>query len=122
MGHPRVLLVVQTLGWLKERWFDFRNGHNVYGGMVLQFINFVLLVKVAFNLSAPLVALLLLTTYLPMMIMVGFYYHRKRQLKTDNDANFRQFPLGAKIWRVMYFGTEEEKQKMKELLLSIENS
>ena len=88
----------------------------------MQFINFVLIVKVAFMLSAPLVALLLLTTYVPMMIAVGFFYHRKRQLKTDNDANFRQFPLGAKIWRVMYFGTEQEKEEMKKLLMSIENS
>ncbi len=31
------------LGWLQERWFEFRQGHNTYLGFVLSFVNFVLI-------------------------------------------------------------------------------
>ncbi len=31
------------LGWIQERWFEFRQGHGTYLGFILSFVNFVLI-------------------------------------------------------------------------------
>jgi hypothetical protein len=107
--------------WVKERWFDLRNGYSAYFAIVLAFVNFVLIVSVKFpGLSIFLIAVALGSSVAAACVIVG-YLHRHKQMEIDQNATFRQSTLQAKVWRVALFGTDEERAELKKLLEEIEN-
>jgi len=88
--------------WVRRRWFDLRNGHSLYLVFVLQFIQFVLVLYIKFpDINIYGFAIALLLVYSALGTAIGYYYHRKRQLRTDQDSVFEQSRLAASVSEVM---------------------
>jgi len=88
--------------WIRRRWFDLRNGHALYLVFVLQFIQFVLVLYIKFpDINIYGFAIILLLVYAGLATAIGYYYHRKRQLQTDQDSLFEQSRLLASVLEVI---------------------
>ncbi len=88
--------------WIRRRWFDLRNGHALYLVFVLQFVQFVLVLYIKFpDINIYSFAIVLLLVYSSLATGIGYYYHRKRQLQTDQDSVFEQSRLAASVSEVM---------------------
>ena len=120
--------------WIRVRWFDFRQGHSLYLIFVLTFSNFVLifhrlliervpaLEQVFSELWVFLVVFVL--AYIPIAILVGLW-HRKKQLKIDQEYQIRENFMLAKMFRMVIDiqtgkASKEEIEKFRDFLLSIE--
>jgi len=121
-------------GWIRRRWWEFRQGHSIYLIFVLTFINFIL---IAYRLLIERVsyfkeifpelwifALLFISIYIPTAILIG-YWHRKTQLKIETTIIQQQNPLMAKMFRTLLDvqigkASENEIQEFRNMLLGIE--
>jgi magnesium-transporting ATPase (P-type) len=68
-------------------------------------------------------ATLFVATYVPIAIIIGFW-HRKNQLRIEQEAIFYENVVGARMWLFMLEliegnVTEEEKRDMRNLLRKI---
>lgn len=92
--------------WVKRRWFDFRQGHNVYLSFIPSLSNFLML---SFNFffvaylgltndpfTLALFALGAGVVYVPLAVVVG-NFHNKKQLGTDSEIAARANPLFMQI-------------------------
>ena len=110
----------RELAWVKERWFDLRNGYASYFSIVLAFINFVLIISVKFpGFDILLLAVIVGGSVAAAATWVG-YLHRHNQMETDQNALFRQSTLQAKVWRIALFGNDKEREEIKRILEEIE--
>jgi len=121
-------------GWMRRRWWEFRQGHSIYLIFVLTFINFILISyrllieKVTyFKEIIPelwIFAVLFISIYLPASILIG-YWHRKTQLKIETTLIQQQNPLMAKMFRTLLDvqtgkASEKEIQEFRNMLQEIE--
>lgn len=121
-------------GWIRRRWWEFRQGHSVYLIFVLTFVNFILIAyrllieKITyFKEIIPelwIFALLFISIYIPAAILIG-YWHRKTQLRVEATIIQQQNPLMAKMFRTLLDvqlgkASEKEIQEFRNLLLGIE--
>ncbi|MDE1824665.1 MAG: hypothetical protein KGH74_05220 [Candidatus Micrarchaeota archaeon] len=112
----------RQVAWVKERWFDLRNGYASYFSIVLAFVNFILIISVKFpGFDILLLAVLVGGSVAAAATGVG-YLHRHNQMETDQNALFRQSTLQAKVWRIALFGTEAEREEIRRMLLDIEGA
>lgn len=120
--------------WIKRRWFDFRNGHTFYMIYALTGANFVLIFHRLLIERVPLLdevfsnlwffALVFIFTYIPIAVIVGVW-HRRSQLKVDQEQVFRRNPPFARMFRIMMDiqtgkASEKEIKQAREFLKSIE--
>ena len=121
-------------GWIRRRWWEFRQGHSIYLIFVLTFINFIL---IAYRLLIERVsyfkeifpelwifALLFISIYIPTAILIG-YWHRKTQLRIEATIIQQQNPLMAKMFRTLLDvqtgkASEKEIQEFRNMLQEIE--
>ena len=122
-------------GWIRRRWFDFRQGHSVYLIFLLSFSNFILIfhrllvervevLNVIFSELWIFVVVFILA-YIPVAIIIGAW-HRRTQLKVDAEVAIRQNPLWAKMFRILIDmqtgkASKEEIESIRNLLTSIED-
>ena len=120
--------------WFRRRWLDFRFGHATYLIFLLTFSNFVLIshrllverIEVLQGVFSELwfFALIFLIGYIPLSIAVGAW-HRRTQLKTEQEQVLLQNPFMAKNFRILIDliekkSSKEEVEKYRNLLKSIE--
>ena len=121
-------------GWMRRRWWEFRQGHSIYLIIILTFINFVL---IAYRLLIERVsyfkeifpelwifALLFILCYIPAAVLIGFW-HRRTQLRVETTMIQQQNPLMAKMFRTLLDvqtgkASESEIQEFRNMLLGIE--
>ena len=121
-------------GWMRRRWWEFRQGHSVYLIFVLTFINFILIAYrlfiervTVFKELVPelwIFALLFLMIYVPAATLIGFW-HRRTQLRVETTLILQQNPIQAKMIRTLLDAqtgraTKEEIEEFRKLLLKIE--
>jgi hypothetical protein len=87
--------------WIKNRWFEFRQGHGIYLGFSLSLVNFVLITYNLFLVRFTTLGLLEFCVlfgliYLPGAIIVG-HWHIRKQLGTDQGRIFEQNPWANKM-------------------------
>lgn len=79
------------LGWLQRRFWDFRQGHGIYLAFALSFFSFIV---INYNLlglfqrvfpNELYFACVFLLVYPPLATLIGYKFHRKRQLPTDQE-------------------------------------
>jgi hypothetical protein len=119
---------------MKRRWFDFRNGHSLYLIFALTGANFILIFHRLLIERVPalneifgnlaIFTLIFIIAYIPISIGIGTW-HRKYQLKIDNEQFMRQNPLWAKTFRILLDAqtgkaSKEEIEEARKLLKSIE--
>jgi hypothetical protein len=68
-------------------------------------------------------AIVFVAAYVPIAIIIG-YWHRKSQMKIEQEAVFYENVIGARMWLFMLEliegnATEEEKNEMRNLLKKI---
>jgi len=122
-------------GWMRRRWFDFRQGHSVYLIFLLSFSNFILIFhrllieKVDFlnEIFSELwvFVVVFVLVYIPIAIAIGAW-HRRTQLKVDAEVAIRQNPLWAKMFRILMDmqtgnANKDEIEAIRKLLTSIED-
>ncbi len=120
--------------WLRRRWFDFRLGHSVYLIFLLSFSNFILIfhrllierIEFLDNIFSELwvFVLIFVIAYIPISVGVGVW-HRKTQIKIENEQSLLNNPFLARNFRVLIDviegkASKEEIQKFREFLLNIE--
>jgi uncharacterized protein YneF (UPF0154 family) len=121
-------------GWLRRRWWEFRQGHSIYLVFVLTFVNFILITyrllieRVTFfkDLVPELwiFALLFILIYIPTATIIG-YWHRKTQLRVETTLVQQQNPILAKMIRTLLDvqtgkATKEEIEEFRLMLKKIE--
>ena len=85
------------IGWMQERWFEFRQGHSTYLAFILSFVNFTLisyslfLEKILPDLSLLNFCLVFGFVYVPCSIFIG-RTHIRKQVKYDTAMIFNQNP------------------------------
>jgi hypothetical protein len=95
-------------GYLRRRWLDFRNGHGLYLGFAMGFVNFILIaynfaikkIPVLDNLFSNTLtfSLFFIAVYIPLSIIIGSF-HRKHQYVVENEALYRENWIWAWIAR-----------------------
>ena len=120
--------------WFRKRWFDFRLGHSVYLIFLLSFSNFILIFhrllieRVDFldNIFSELwmFIVLFIVIYFPIAIVVGAW-HRKTQIKIENEQALLNNPFMARNFRMMIDiiegrASKDEIEKFREFLAKIE--
>ena len=121
--------------WLRRRWFDFRLGHSVYLIFILSFSNFILIFHRlliervdflnGFFSELWIFVLIFVVIYFPISIAVGAW-HRKTQIKVENEQALLNNPFMARNFRMMIDiiegkASKEEIEKFREFLTKIEN-
>ena len=121
-------------GWIRRRWWEFRQGHSTYLIFLLTFMNFVLIAYRLLIERIPFVqelfpqlwifVLTFVLVYIPLSIIIG-NWHRRTQLRVESTINILENPLWAKMFRTMLDiqtgrASKKEIEKVRELLLSIE--
>ena len=96
--------------WFRRRWFDFRLGHSVYLIFLLSFSNFILIfhrllierVEFLNDIFSELWMFIILFVgiYFPVSIAVGAW-HRKTQIKIENEQSMLNNPFMARNFRMM---------------------
>src|SRR5947208_14458968 len=95
VGTYRVNTVIMNKQVFRKRWLDFRNGHSIYLGFLLTFVNFILiayhfaiqgvpLLHGVFD-SLALFTLIFMAIYVPAAMLIG-YWLRKNQYSDENEA------------------------------------
>ena len=120
--------------WIRRRWVNFRYGHAIYLIFVLTFANFVLIFhrllieRVEFLSeifsSLWIFVFVFIVIYVPVAIIVG-HWHRKTQVKIENELFLRQNPMLAKWFRILIEmqsgqASKEEVENLRNLLKAIE--
>lgn len=120
--------------WFRRRWFDFRLGHSVYLIFLLSFSNFILIFhrllieRIDFlnNIFSDLwmFVLLFVVVYFPIAVGVGAW-HRKTQIKIENEQALLNNPFMARNFRMMIDiiegkASKDEVQRFREFLTKIE--
>ena len=120
--------------WVKRRWYDFRNGHAMYLIYALTGANFVLIFHRLLIERVPFLnevfsdlwffAVVFILSYIPISVAIGVW-HRKNQLKIDQEQVFRRNPPFARMFRIMMDiqtgkASEDEIKNAREFLKSIE--
>jgi len=123
-------------GWIRRRWWEFRQGHSIYLIFALTFINFILISyrllieKIAiFKELIPelwIFALIFILAYIPAAILVGVW-HRRTQLRVETTLVNQQNPVLAKMIRTLLDvqtgkASQEEIQEFRTMLIKIENN
>ena len=121
-------------GWLRRRWFDFRLGHSVYLIFILSFSNFILIFHRllieridflnGFFSELWIFVLIFVVIYFPISIAIGAW-HRKTQIKVENEQALLNNPFMARNFRMMIDimegkASKEEIEKFREFLTKIE--
>lgn len=121
-------------GWMKRRWWEFRQGHSVYLVFMLTFSNFILIgyrlliEKITFfkELFPELwiFAVMFMVFYIPIAIIIGFW-HRKTQLRVETTLVLQHNPILAKMIRTLLDvqtgkAKEEEIEEFRKMLTKIE--
>ena len=120
--------------WFRRRWFDFRLGHSVYLIFLLSFSNFILIfhrllierVEFLNDIFSDLWMFIILFVgiYFPVSIAVGAW-HRKTQIKIENEQSLLNNPFMARNFRMMIDiiegkASKDEVQKFRKFLSDIE--
>ena len=120
--------------WFRRRWFDFRLGHSVYLIFLLSFSNFILIfhrllierVEFLNEIFSELWMFIILFVgiYFPVSIAVGAW-HRKTQIKIENEQSLLNNPFMARNFRMMIDiiegkASKDEIQKFRKFLSDIE--
>lgn len=120
--------------WLRRRWFDFRLGHSVYLIFILSFSNFILIFHRlliervdflnGFFSELWIFVLIFVVIYFPISIAVGAW-HRKTQIKVENEQALLNNPFMARNFRMMIDimegkASKDEIEKFREFLTKIE--
>jgi hypothetical protein len=123
-------------GWIRRRWWEFRQGHSVYLIFMLTFINFILIAyrllieKITFLKDVVpelwIFSLLFLLCYVPSAILLG-YWHRKTQLRVETTITNQQNPILARMIRTLLdaqtgVATKEEIDEFRKMLKRIEKT
>ncbi len=121
-------------GWIRRRWWEFRQGHSIYLIFMLTFINFILIsyrlliekVTIFKELIPELwiFAFIFISLYIPAAILIGVW-HRRTQLRVETTLVNQQNPLLAKMVRTLLdvqtgVATEEEIIEFRKMLKKIE--
>ena len=121
-------------GWIRRRWWEFRQGHSVYLIFMLTFINFILIsyrlliekIPVFKNIFPELwiFALIFISIYVPLAIIIGFW-HRKTQLRVETTIVNQQNPILAKMIRTLLDvqtgkATKDEIEEFRKMMEKIE--
>ena len=122
--------------WVRRRWFEFRIGHSLYLIFALSFGNFVLIFHRLLIERVPFLndifsslwmfALIFILAYIPIGVIIGLW-HRKTQLKVEQEQSIRQNFLLIKMFRAIIDiqtgnATKEEIEKIRNFLESIEKT
>ena len=120
--------------WFRRRWFDFRLGHSVYLIFLLSFSNFILIfhrllierIEFLNDIFSELWMFIILFVgiYVPVSIAVGAW-HRKTQIKIENEQSLLNNPFMARNFRMMIDiiegkASKDEVQKFRKFLNDIE--
>ena len=123
-------------GWIRRRWWEFRQGHSIYLIFMLTFINFILIsyrlliekVTIFKELIPELwiFAFIFISLYIPAAILIGVW-HRRTQLRVETTLVNQQNPLLAKMVRTLLdvqtgVATEEEIIEFRKMLKKIEKN
>jgi len=91
---------------MRRRWYDFRVGHGLYLIFALSFANFILIsyrfliervpILNEFFSSLWFFAIIFILAYIPISIVIGVW-HRRTQLRVEQDIVTRQNPFLAKV-------------------------
>ena len=123
-------------GWVRRRWWEFRQGHSIYLIFILTFVNFILIAyrllieKVSiFKELIPelwIFALLFISIYIPAAILIGLW-HRRTQLRVETTLVNQQNPLLAKMIRTLLDvqtgdASQEEIKEFRKMLKDIEKN
>jgi hypothetical protein len=118
----------------RRKWLDGRVGNTVYLMFALTFLNFILISNRFFLEGDPLLVktfsslwvfgLVFLIAYIPTSILIG-YWHRKTQLKVEQNLKWLETPLFAQIFRSLIdvetgIASKEEIEKFRKILTDIE--
>ena len=121
-------------GWIRRRWWEFRQGHSIYLIFALTFINFILISyrllieKITFLQEIIpdlwMFAILFLIVYVPAAILIG-YWHRKTQLRVETTMIQQQNPVLATMIRTLLDvqtgkATKDEIDEFRKMLTKIE--
>ena len=121
-------------GWVRRRWWEFRQGHSIYLIFLLTFMNFILIAYrlliervTVFKELVPdlwMFAILFILVYLPAAILIG-YWHRRTQLRVETTLIHQQNPVLARMVRTLLDvqtgkATNEEIEEFRKMLLKIE--
>jgi len=120
--------------WIRRRWVNFRFGHSIYLIFALTFANFVLIFhrllieRVEFLSeifsSLWIFVVVFIVIYIPVAIIIG-HWHRKTQVKIEQELFLRQNPMLAKWFRILIEmqsgqASKEEVENLRNLLKAIE--
>ena len=120
--------------WFRRRWFDFRLGHSVYLIFLLSFSNFILIfhrllierIEFLNDIFSELWMFIILFVgiYIPISIAVGAW-HRKTQIKIENEQSLLNNPFMARNFRMMIDiiegkASKDEIQEFRKFLSNIE--
>ena len=123
-------------GWIRERWWEFRQGHSVYLIFLLTFVNFILISYRLLIEKIPaltelipnlwMFAIFFLALYIPAALLIG-HWHRKTQLKVETTLIQQQNPLLAKMFRILLDeqtgrASKEEIEEARKMITDIETS
>ena len=123
-------------GWIRRRWWEFRQGHSIYLIFALTFVNFILIshrlliekISIFKELIPELwvFALLFISIYIPAAILIGLW-HRRTQLRVETTLVNQQNPLLAKMIRTLLDvqtgdASQEEIKEFRKMLKEIEKN
>ena len=121
-------------GWVRRRWWEFRQGHSIYLIFVLTFVNFILIsyrlliekITIFKELIPELwiFALIFISVYIPAAILIGVW-HRRTQLRVETTLVNQQNPVLAKMIRTLLDvqtgkASQEEIKEFRNMLTKIE--
>ncbi len=123
-------------GWIRRRWWEFRQGHSIYLIFVLTFVNFILIsyrlliekITIFKELIPELwiFALIFISVYIPAAILIGVW-HRRTQLRVETTLINQQNPVLAKMIRTLLDvqtgkASQEEIKEFRNMLTKIEKN
>ena len=123
-------------GWIRRRWWEFRQGHSIYLIFVLTFVNFILIsyrlliekITIFKELIPELwiFALIFISLYIPAAILIGVW-HRRTQLRVETTLVNQQNPVLAKMIRTLLDvqtgkASQEEIKEFRNMLTKIEKN
>ncbi len=123
-------------GWVRRRWWEFRQGHSIYLIFLLTFVNFILIsyrlliekITIFKELIPELwiFALIFISVYIPAAILIGVW-HRRTQLRVETTLVNQQNPVLAKMIRTLLDvqtgkASQEEIKEFRNMLTKIEKN
>ena len=123
-------------GWVRRRWWEFRQGHSIYLIFVLTFVNFILIsyrlliekITIFKELIPELwiFALIFISIYIPAAMLIGVW-HRRTQLRVETTLVNQQNPVLAKMIRTLLDvqtgkASQEEIKEFRNMLTKIEKN